>query len=164
MRYKYKILLLIAPAVFLLDQWTKHLIMQRLSIGESITVVTGYFDLVHYRNAGAAFGMLSNLGDGIREPFFYGISGIALLILIYAFLHLEEDNYFYPIPLSLIAGGVLGNFVDRVRFGNVVDFISLHIHDKMIGNISLEWPAFNVADSAITISMILLFAHTFRKK
>ncbi|MDZ4224558.1 MAG: signal peptidase II, partial [bacterium] len=118
----------------------------------------------HVRNTGAAFGMLANLDAVARIPFFYGVSGIAICVLIYAFLHLEEQDHYYPWPLSLIAGGILGNLIDRIRFGNVVDFLSVHIQESYFGSIKLEWPAFNVADSAITISMILLFAHILKKR
>ena len=162
--YKYKTLLWIAPLVLLLDQLTKFFIVKTLSIGQELPVVPGIFDIVHYRNAGAAFGMLANLDVWVRDPFFYGISAVALLAMIIIFRHLDLADHFFPYPLSLITGGILGNFVDRVRFGNVVDFLSFHIYDWKFGSIPLEWPAFNVADSAITVSMVLLAAHMLRQK
>ncbi len=164
MAYKYKILLTLAPLILFLDQLTKFFILQTVPIGDVISVLPGYFDIVHIRNTGAAFGMLANLDEVARVPFFYGVSGIAICILIYAFLHLDPKDHYYPWPLSLIASGILGNLIDRFRFGNVVDFISLHIQESTLGSIKLEWPAFNVADSAITVSMILLFAHILQKK
>ena len=164
MAYKYKILFLVAPAILILDQLTKYFILQYVPIGDALPVISGYFDIVHIRNTGAAFGMLANLDSVARIPFFYGVSGIAICVLVYAFLHLEPENHYYPWPLSLITGGILGNLIDRFRFGNVVDFLSVHIQESYFGSVKLEWPAFNVADSAITISMILLFAHILKKR
>lgn len=159
---KYKILGCVASAVFFLDQLTKYFVLKTLARGEFIPIISGYLDLVHVRNPGAAFGMLSGLPAGIRDPFFYLVTFVAVIILIYAFRRMNAVNRFYIIPLSLISGGVMGNFVDRVRFGNVVDFVSVHIRDKIIWNISLEWPAFNVADAAITVSMVWIMIHILR--
>lgn len=162
MKYKYKILLLLAPAVFLLDQFTKQLVLNHIGFGDAIPVIPGWFDLVHVRNTGAAFGMFASWGGDFRNPFFYGISAVAILILASFFRKLDTADRFYPYPLSLIAGGVLGNLADRIRFGNVVDFLSFHVQDKAVWGIALEWPSFNVADSAITVSMILLAVHFLR--
>ncbi|MDO8527474.1 MAG: signal peptidase II [Deltaproteobacteria bacterium] len=162
MSYKYKILLILAPVIFILDQCTKYFVVKFIAIGDSIPVIPGFFDLIHVRNAGAAFGLFANLPENARVSFFFGISGVALCILIYVFRHLKAEDHYYAWPLSLVTGGVLGNFMDRIRYGNVVDFLSVHIQDKIIWGISMEWPAFNVADSAITVSMILLAAHTLK--
>lgn len=164
MSSKYKILSILAPLVLLLDQITKFLVLRMIQIGEVIPVIPGYFDLVHVRNRGAAFGILHDLGDAIRTPFFYIVTLVAISVLFYVFYTLEARKHFFAYPLSLIVGGVLGNVIDRLRFGNVVDFISLHIHDKILWGIQLEWPAFNVADSAITVSMVLIFAKMIRDK
>lgn len=164
MTRNYKIFLILTPLIVLLDLWTKRLVLQFIPIGEGVTVLPGFFDLVHIRNTGAAFGMLASMEEGLRVPFFYGISLVALCVLIYCFLTLDRADRFYPWPLSLIFAGVIGNLVDRIRFGSVVDFVSLHVGDKMISGVELRWPAFNVADSAITIAMVLLVAAIFRKK
>ena len=164
MAHKYKVFLTLTPLVILLDFVTKWLVLKYLAIGDVIIVIPRFFDLVHVRNAGAAFGMLASMNPGIRAPFFYGISFAAACVLIYCFLTLERRNRFYPWPLSLIFAGVIGNLFDRIRFGSVIDFVSLHVGDKMISGVELRWPAFNVADSAITISMVLLLAAVFKKK
>lgn len=164
MKYKYKILIFIAPAVLILDQLTKFFILQHLAIGDVIPVISGYFDIVHVRNTGAAFGMMASLDSWVRIPFFYGVSLIAIGILVYSFYHLEPEDHYYPWPLSLITAGIFGNLIDRIRLGNVVDFLSFHIQNKSLGGVKLDWPSFNVADSAITISMILLFAHVLKKR
>ncbi|MBI4124342.1 MAG: signal peptidase II [Deltaproteobacteria bacterium] len=164
MAYKYKIFFILTPLVVLLDFWTKSMILNTLAIGETVTVIPQFFDLVHVRNAGAAFGMLASMDPNFRAPFFYGISFVASCVLVYCFLTLERRDRFYPWPLGLVSAGVIGNFIDRVRYGSVVDFVSLHVGDKMVSGVELRWPAFNAADSAITISMILLIAAVFKKR
>jgi len=148
--------------VLILDQVTKFFILKNLAWGKIISVIPGFFDVVHVHNKGAAFGMLHTLSDSIRVPFFYFITLIAIIVIIYAFQQVDEKNKFYAYPLSLICGGVLGNVLDRIRFGYVIDFLSVHIHDKILFGIRLEWPAFNVADSAITVSMVLIVVQILR--
>lgn len=161
---KYKILFCLAPAVLLLDQFTKYLVMVHMPIGSEIGLIAGFLDLVHIRNEGAAFGLLSGVGESVRVPFFYGVTLVAFVILFYAFRSLNGTNRFYAYPFSLICGGVLGNLIDRIRFGNVVDFISIHLKEVSLWGIALEWPAFNMADSAITLSMIAIFFQILKGK
>lgn len=150
MKYPLKVLSILAPIVILLDQWTKSLVVEHLALGERIPVIEGFFDWVHVRNTGAAFGMMAAAPEWFRVPFFYGISVVAIGVLVYLFWKIKPKEKFLSIPFSLIAAGVIGNLIDRLRYGNVVDFVSWHLQDKF------EWPAFNVADSAITISMFLI--------
>lgn len=164
MAHKYKILLSVAPIVLLLDQLTKIWVLHALPLGARETVIPRFFDLVHFRNTGAAFGLFATLPEPIRAPFFYGISILALFILGYSFYHLTGPHRWYAWPLSLITSGVVGNSIDRLRFGNVVDFISVHINDVEWFGIYLEWPAFNVADSAITVSVIWIAIQILRGK
>lgn len=164
MARKYKILLSVAPIVLLCDQLTKIWILQTLPLGIRVPVIPGFFDLVHFRNTGAAFGVFATLPESIRAPFFYGVSILALFILVYSFYHLTAANNFYAWPLSLITSGVVGNGIDRLRLGNVVDFISIHLQNKELFGIYLEWPAFNVADSAITVSVIWIAIQILRGK
>lgn len=163
MKSKYKILLIVTPIVFLLDLFTKGLVLQNIPFGESVSVIPGFLDLVHVRNSGAAFGMFAGFDENFRTPFFYLIYILALGILFYCFRTLKEGEHFYPFILSLIAAGVVGNGTDRIRFGNVVDFISVHFRDEILWGIELRWPAFNVADSAITVAAVLLVLHTLKK-
>lgn len=174
MSFKYKTLFLITPIVIVLDQATKWLVNARMPIGERIPIISGYFDLVHFRNTGAAFGLFSNMNDAYRPFFFYGVAAIAVVVLVAYFRSLDRERRCETIAISLIVGGVVGNIIDRVRFGEVIDFLSFHlqhrvIHGRLFGKgiwIPLEWPAFNVADSAITVAMVLLLGMTFfgRKK
>ncbi|MBI4127006.1 MAG: signal peptidase II [Deltaproteobacteria bacterium] len=155
--------------MIILDQLTKWFVNARMPIGERIPILSGYFDLVHFRNTGAAFGLFSGMDEAYRSLFFYGVAVIAVVILVAYFRSLDGERKLETIAISLIVGGVVGNIIDRVRFGEVIDFLSLHIrhrviHGRLFGQsiwIPLEWPAFNVADSAITIAMILLLWTTF---
>ena len=149
MRFKLKALLGLMPPVLILDQWSKFLVLREIQYGARIPVIGGVFDLVHVPDQGAPFGMLSEMGRAFRVPFFYFISVGALLFLAYYFWKLAEQERFQAVILSLLFGGILGNLIDRIRFGNVIDFLSFYVGPY-------EWPAFNVADSAITVAMILL--------
>lgn len=164
MKTKYKILLIVAPLVFILDQITKSIVVKYVDFGTRIPVVQGFFDIVHFRNTGAAFGMFANMSESVRVPFFYIIAAIAVVFLAIYYRSLPDHRRMLPFVLSLIFAGIAGNVIDRIRFGSVVDFLSFHIGNGVLRitqfgkpiEIQLEWPAFNVADSAITVAMILL--------
>ena len=138
--------------------------MRSLAIGDVNPVISGFFDVVHFRNTGAAFGMLSSLSDTIRPLFFYFVAIVALFIIFYSLRKLSPDDCLHLWVLSLIAGGLFGNFTDRIRLGSVVDFLSFHWDNAQLWGVRLEWPAFNIADSAITIAMALMVIAAFRKK
>ncbi len=124
--------------IFSLDRLTKYLVTNNLSIGESIPLVSNIFHITLVRNKGAAFGILKN-----QVPFFVFITLLAI-ILIYFNLK-NNKSRLVKIALSLILSGALGNLMDRVLFGYVIDFIDFRI-----------WPVFNIADSAITVGAVLL--------
>lgn len=161
---KYLPLILIAPLVVISDQWTKHLIKLKLTLGQKITVWEGYFDIVHVRNKGAAFGIFSEWDHPHREWFFYGVAAVALIILISLYVKSRPEERRLQIPLALILGGAMGNLIDRLSGGEVVDFLRFHWHNhtaqfSLLGKpfkILLVWPSFNVADIAITCGAIYL--------
>jgi len=134
------LLMLIALAVFLLDQASKYLITAKMSLGQSIPVIENVFHITYIHNPGAAFGLLAN-----RTSFFIAVTA-AVLAGIFVF-HWKRGVRGRPMTaaLGLIAGGSLGNLVDRVRYGEVVDFLDFRI-----------WPVFNLADSSIVIGAGLL--------
>lgn len=138
-----KILAATAIAIVVLDQLTKFMVMQRLSPYEAIEVIPGFFNLVFYMNKGAAFGIL-NEGGLARQLFLIGTSIAALAIV--AVLVWQSSSALATFALSLIAGGAIGNLIDRARFGFVVDFLDFYLSTH-------HWPAFNVADSAITVGV-----------
>jgi signal peptidase II len=139
--------------VVALDQLTKHLIQQVLALGQSIRV-TSFFDLVLVYNPGAAFSFLSS-ASGWQRELFIGIA-IAASVLITVILRKHAGDRMFCLALSLILGGAIGNLIDRVRYGAVVDFLLLHAGEY-------HWPAFNVADSAISCGAALLIWGSLRK-
>lgn len=144
---RYKIPAITATVVIVMDQITKAAIMKGLAIGESIKVISGLFDVVHFRNPGAAFSIFHS-GGALRTAFLIGTSVVALVVIGYLFR--QATGALARFSLSLIAGGAIGNLIDRVRLGEVVDFLYLHAG-------RYYWPAFNVADSAITVGVALTF-------
>jgi len=141
-----------------------------MAIGDFIPVIPGYFDIVHVVNKGAAFGMFSGTNASFRTPFFFIVSAVAVVVITVALLKLPSSEKLLALVFSLILGGIAGNILDRIRFGQVTDFLSVHILDKfadftLFGRhfyFRLEWPSFNIADSAITIAMVLLVWSLFR--
>jgi len=146
---KLIILGLVAGLVLYLDQMAKALAVIHLKDRPPIVVMEGNFDLVYVENTGAAFGLFSGARKELRFPFFHIVSALAIIAIIYLFMTLKENQLLLTVSLSTILGGALGNFTDRVRLGYVVDFLDFFWKD-------LHWPAFNVADTAITIGVGLL--------
>lgn len=149
MKKKLIILGLVAGLVLYLDQMAKALAVIHLKDRPPIVVMEGNFDLVYVENTGAAFGLFSGARKELRFPFFHIVSALAIIAIIYLFMTLKENQLLLTVSLSTILGGALGNFTDRVRLGYVVDFLDFFWKD-------LHWPAFNVADTAITIGVGLL--------
>ncbi len=132
---------LIATVVLFFDQLTKYIIDTYLKTYESIEVLP-FFQIVHVRNTGAAFGIFRSLGNGV----FIGISILAIMIVVVLLIKSKDDR----IAFSLILGGALGNLTDRLIRGYVVDFLDFYVG-------KYHWPAFNLADSALTIGILFLF-------
>ncbi len=140
---------LISLVIVLLDQLAKLLVDRSMRLGQSIPIVPGFFDLTFVLNPGAAFSLFATLPEWIRNPFFILISvGAAVLIVAYRSRHLRE-NRLASVSLALILGGAIGNLIDRLWYGVVVDFLDAHIYQY-------HWPIFNVADSAISVGVTLL--------
>jgi len=141
-------ILFIVLSVIALDQITKFLIIGYLPLFDSIEILP-FLHIVNIRNTGAAFGMFKSLGSS----FFIGISVIAIIFVT----NLLIRNIYNSLGLSLVLGGAIGNLIDRILYGKVVDFI-----DFSIG--SYHWPSFNVADSALTVGIILILLKSVLKK
>lgn len=152
-------LLVISGFIISLDQAIKIYIHTQFQLGESVTIIPDFFNLTYVRNYGAAFGFLSQSHPMFREIFFLSMPPIALIIIFSILRGVENNDKIQIIALSLIAGGAIGNYIDRLRFRYVIDFLDLHYKNKY------TWPAFNVADSAIVCGVIiLLFLMIFEKK
>ena len=138
-----------AIAVIVLDQITKAVITEKLFMYPSHKVIDGFFSLVYVMNPGAAFGFLAGAPEMFRYLFFISVTVLAILLIIYYILKSKSQDVLIVISLTLIFGGAVGNLIDRIRFGAVVDFLDFYIG-------SWHWPAFNVADSAISVGAVLM--------
>jgi len=152
MKNKYLILSLVTAVVIFLDQATKLFIDRTMEIHSSLTVVNNFFNITYIRNKGAAFGFLAD--TSFRLPFFIGISIIAVVVIIGILRNIRSEQKLTVVALSLILSGALGNLIDRVRLGEVIDFIDCHWYQH-------HWPAFNVADSAICVGVFILATDMF---
>ncbi len=137
-----------------LDQATKLWILQNFELYESTVIIPGLFSLTFLRNTGAAFGMFAGHPAMWRQLFFIGVASIALVVILIFQRKLGRQNSWYTIALAFIGGGAVGNLIDRIRYGSVVDFLDVYIG-------SHHWPAFNVADSAITVGVCIFLVTQF---
>jgi len=147
----------VAGSILILDQVTKALILAHLPLGGSIPVIRGFFDLTHVHNPGGAFGFLAGMSAEIRSLLFIAVSLVAAGLILYFYWQTPLGQRFLSVGLALIFGGAVGNLVDRMRFGIVVDFLDVYAG-------TLHWPAFNVADSAITVGVCIFAYHILFRK
>jgi signal peptidase II len=154
---KYIIFFVTLAAVVLLDQFLKAYIGATMNLHESIPVIEGYFNITYVKNPGAAFGFLANSAPEFRSLFLIGVTVIAIVLILYFISKSTAKEVFLTFSLSLILGGAVGNLIDRIRFGEVTDYLDFYIS-------SYHWPAFNVADSAISLGALVLVVEIFRRR
>lgn len=155
MKPKYLVLLLLTPLVLVIDQLTKIYVDRSMQLYQSIPVIDGLFSITYLRNKGAAFSFLANASW--RLPFFIFVSFVAVVAILVAFGKLRDDQRLAAVSLTLILSGAIGNLIDRIRLGEVIDFLDVYWR-------SHHWPAFNVADSAICVGVALLALDMFREE
>ena len=155
MKAKYLILLTVTPLILIVDQLTKLYIDGTMKLYQSIPVIDGLFSITYLRNRGAAFSFLAEASW--RLPFFLFATVIAVIAILVAFRKLRDDQRFAAVSLTLILSGAVGNLIDRVRMGEVIDFLDVYWK-------SHHWPAFNVADSAICVGVALLAFDMYREE
>ena len=148
MNKKYLIVLSAAFFVVLLDQFTKSLIRNNLKLGDSIPIINNIFHFTYVTNTGSAFGLFKSLN------WFFMLFSIAVIIGIFYYLRrkINEKEKFLQLAIGLLLGGTIGNMTDRILYGAVTDFLDFRI-----------WPVFNVADSAVTVSVIILIILLWKK-
>ena len=146
---KYWILLIFCLGILLLDQWTKTMVVQKLHLYQRVEVIEGFFNIVHVRNTGGAFGIFGGEKGGLGSILFVVVSLIAVGAVVFLFIKIKESEKTLALSFSLILSGAVGNLVDRLRYGEVVDFLDFHLS-------TYHWPAFNIADSAICIGIGLI--------
>ena len=157
LKNKYIKLVVFAGIIVLLDQFTKALIIGHVSFNQTIPVMRGFFNITHIHNPGGAFGLMANLSPALRSIVFLFISSLAVGLIFYFYKKTPPNYPWLAAAFALIFGGAIGNLIDRLRFGFVIDFL-----DFYFGN--LHWPAFNVADSAISVGIGIFVFHLLFKK
>jgi signal peptidase II len=157
MRNKYIRLVVIGGIIVIIDQLTKFFIVKYLPLHDTVPVVLGLFNIIHIKNPGGAFGLLANLTPGMRTFIFLFISSLAVGLILYFYLKTPVNQTWLAAGFALIFGGAIGNLIDRIRFGVVTDFLDFYIS-------KYHWPAFNVADSAITVGIGIFIFHLLFKK
>ncbi len=156
-RNKYSRLLLIAGTIVMADQITKAVVLAKMALYQSIIIIPGFFSLTHIHNPGGAFGFLAQQDATVRAAVFLVASIVAIGLIFMFYRQIPRSHPFLASGLALILGGAIGNLIDRLRFGKVVDFLDFYIGD-------LHYPAFNVADSAITVGVTIFLGHLVLRK
>ncbi|WP_039066843.1 signal peptidase II [Staphylococcus shinii] len=143
-QYYIGISLFITIVILLLDQTTKFIVASSMKVGDSFNVIPNFLNITSHRNNGAAWGILSG-----KMSFFYIITIIILVVLIIFYIKEAKQHLLMQVAISLLFAGALGNFIDRVLHGEVVDFVDTNIF-------GYNFPIFNVADSSLTIGVLLI--------
>lgn len=149
--------MIITGSIIILDQVTKAVIKSGFALYEKVDVIKGFFQLKYVRNSGAVWGIFSGYAHTVVPKIITALSIMALIVVIYYFLKIDPACKIELASLSFIAGGAIGNNIDRIIQGYVVDFLELFLG-------KFHWPTFNVADSFITIGVILLIISLWRGK
>ncbi|PYJ68741.1 MAG: signal peptidase II [Verrucomicrobia bacterium] len=149
-----KLILFLSLPLYALDQITKQLVLRLISPYETCIIVPDFSNLVNVTNTGAAFGSFK--GNNI---FFIVVSIVALLVVLVLLVRRRRLDPWRDLSLALLLAGILGNLTDRLLYGHVIDFLLFNLHVRYAD----PWPAFNVADSCISIAVVLFIIHSFRK-
>ncbi len=157
---KYLILLAMCGALISLDQATKIYIHTHFSLGEERVILQNFFSFTYIRNYGAAFGFMRDAQESFRQIFFMAVTPIALFVILMILRGVPERDRLSVFALSSVFAGAIGNYIDRIRLGYVIDFLDFYIGRGLFGSFpesSVHWPAFNVADMAIVCGVFTLF-------
>lgn len=155
MNKKYLTTVIFAGVIIALDQITKIIILSKFRLGESYVMIENFFNLTFVKNFGAAFGFLAQSNPHFREIFFLAMPPIAMIVIGFLLKNVDSRDKVQVLALSSILGGAIGNYIDRLRFRYVVDFLDFHWYNQY------SWPAFNIADSAIVIGVGVLMYQMF---
>jgi signal peptidase II len=150
-----KFILFLSVPLYALDQWTKQMVLRFISPDEPRVLVEDFFSLVNVTNTGAAFGSFRG-----KNTFFVVVSCVALVIVFGVLLRARASDRWRDLSLALLLAGILGNLTDRLLYGHVIDFLLFDLHIPY----AHPWPAFNVADSCISIAVVLFIIHSFWKQ
>jgi signal peptidase II len=143
--------------IVVFDQLTKIIVDRTMPLHHSIPIIDGFFNLTYVRNTGAAFGIFAGAHEIFRLPFLIGVSILAIGFIITMLKRLREDAVGLTTALAFVLGGAVGNLIDRVFYGEVIDFLDVYWS-------TYHWPAFNLADSFITVGALITLFYLIRAK
>ena len=150
-----KFILFLSLPLYVLDQLTKQWVLRSISPYDARIVVPDFFNLVNVTNTGAAFGSFKG-----NNTFFVIISIVAMVVVTFLLMRHRRSDQWRDISLALLLAGILGNLTDRLLYGHVIDFLLFNLHIRYAD----PWPAFNVADSCISVAVVLFIIHSFSKQ
>ena len=150
-----KYILFLSLPLYVIDQWTKYIVLQSVPANNTMPVIANFFDIVNVTNTGAAFGSFKG-----NNTFFIGLSFVALLVVVILLVRHRLPDAWRDVSLALLLAGILGNLTDRLLHGHVIDFLLFDLHIPY----AHPWPAFNVADSCICIAVVCFIIHSFWEK
>lgn len=154
---KYLILTAVAALVIIIDQISKYAVQHMLAMHDYIEIIPGFFNLTYVQNPGAAFGIFGETAGALRLIILIGISIFALAMLLFMYQKTEGRYTLTHLGIAMVIGGAVGNLIDRIRLSWVMDFLDFYWNGH-------HWPAFNIADAAITLgTVILMFNILFSK-
>jgi signal peptidase II len=153
---KWRVALGIAALVIVIDQVTKLAVATQMRLHQTIPLLDGFAALTYVRNTGAAFGLLAGRAAALRVPFFLVVSAAAVALLVWFLRSVPAERRLLVAACGAVAGGAIGNMIDRMLLGEVIDFVDLAVG-------AYHWPAFNVADSAITLGVAVLCLDALRQ-
>jgi signal peptidase II len=146
---------IVIALILLLDRYTKHLVASTWDLGDTVEVIPGFFSLTYVRNRGGAFGMFADLPEGARIAFFVVFAVLTVAALVWMLRGTPRTDVLQRFAITSVIGGAAGNLYDRLRYGEVIDFLDVYHR-------GWHWPAFNVADSFISCGVVLLLVGSLR--
>jgi signal peptidase II len=152
---KYLILAALSGFIISLDQWSKLYVHTHFLEGESVSVIQNFFNIMYVRNYAAAFGLFGSFSESFREIFFLSVPPIAAVIILFMLRATPVSDLISVVSLSAIFAGAIGNYIDRIKYGFVVDFLDFHYMYKA------HYPAFNVADISIVTGICVMLLMEF---
>ena len=148
---------ILAGVLVAIDQLTKYLLVDAIPLYARIPIIPGFFNLVHVHNTGGAFSIFAGPGYPWRKYVFMGLTIVVVAAIAYAYGKVGKKDNWTRIAYVCITGGAIGNLIDRIRLGEVIDFLDVYVG-------SWHWPAFNVADTAISTGAVMLLVSLIKKR
>jgi signal peptidase II len=159
---KHWVIILVSPLMVIADQFSKLVIHSYMHVYDSVTVIQGHLNIYYVQNSGLVFGLFADQLAGAATWVYLGINIAALAIIVHLFSQTKDKAVLFPLALSLVLAGALGNLIDRLHWGYVVDFVQIYYVSKSPPHLAHSWGIFNIADLAISSGIAFLIIDSFR--